>query len=78
LASQTRFSQSASSKQKNDKVVIIPPNHTKAMSLRSGSEADLSLGPMIDHRRIFNGDNEGQRAAVLGTGGEVDGEDAFE
>ncbi len=31
-----------------------------------------------DHGRIFNGRDEGQGAAALWTGGNIDGEDAFE
>jgi len=33
---------------------------------------------LADHWGIFNGGEDGQGAAALGTGGDVDGEDAFE
>ena len=48
MASQTGFSQHASSKQKIDKVAIVPLNQTKERSFQPGSEADLPLEPTTD------------------------------
>ena len=33
---------------------------------------------LAEHRGIFNGGKDGQRAAALWTGGDIDGKDAFE
>lgn len=43
----------------------------------TGGQAQVAEN-LDDDRGIFNGRQDGQWAAALGTGGEVDGEDAFE
>ena len=43
----------------------------------TGGQAQVAEN-LDDDGRIFNGGEDGQRAAALRTGGEVDGEDTFE
>ena len=43
----------------------------------TGGQAQVAEN-LADDRGIFNGREDSQRAAALRTGGEVDGEDAFE
>ncbi len=44
---------------------------------RTGGQAQVAQN-LADDCGVFNGGKDGQRAAALGTGGEVDGEDPFE